>query len=693
MNFSNFTSLFFLLPLLALPFIIHIFNKKFPQRVPFPDIRLIKKSINERSKLFRLRHIILMALRTLVILLLLFCFMQPWLSKFGSESKSSTDGRNVLVLLDNTLSMQYGGGGITPRQQAMVELEKIVGSCSSKDHINLVSIDHRAQVCFDEPSINHNELLAYARSLPVSLSSGNINTSLKATSRQINKVDGPVEVYIISDFQRSNFSEAKLNELNGDIKLFFVDVSTEPKNNRAITGIKIQDKSILAGKLIPVDVSVANYSDTELEDRLEIRVNDKDTHYFDVKVAPWSLSEVRVEIPILHKGIHFVKAILSPDDMPQDNSFNFNLNAQDKEEIILLSDTDPSKTSANFLIQSALNPYKNLGGALLPKLVTSQSLAPMHLATSSKVFISSINRLPDETATLLSEFMKKGGSVIYFMDGEHDAFNLQNLEKKLPVELPFKAGLKQTAANLPGGHIKIRSGYFKSRYLKLFRGEARKRLGDLDFYEYYQARPGNSGKMLLTFSEGTPAMAGSNVGFGHLLLCNFSIRESGSNVAAQKVFPAWIHEIAQNMSNEAQTMEVFEVGQSIQQEVWSDELKGNSFYDPEKQKLKLKTRIVNDERLLISFTPQIPGHFTLHSKGRLNYAFPVNCSPDEADLRKIDVSRLPTSLATSAYNIKGKEHYEQLKSGQKIFHWFLLAGLTLLIGELFLFRLFRRLAL
>ncbi|MCM8533279.1 MAG: BatA domain-containing protein, partial [Lentisphaeraceae bacterium] len=543
MNFANIGSLFFILPLLALPVIIHIMNKKFPQRVKFSDISLIKKSLKERSKLFRLRHIILLCLRTIIILFILFCFLQPLLNKFGSDAAKSNDARNIIILFDNTLSMQYKGGGITPKQQELVEVEKIVDSSSSKDKINLITIDHQTQTCFDEPSINHNELLAYANSLKDSLNAGNMDRALAALARQIRKVKSEVEVYVISDFQRSNFSEAKFNELTGKIKLFFVDVSINPSNNRAITGVKIHDKNIIAGKPVTVDVHIANNSDKKLEDRLEILLNDKQSFFYDVKAEPWSVLDVRVSLPVPSRGIHFVKAMISPDDLPQDNNFYFNLNATDKEEIALICDAPEEITSTNYLIQAALNPYRNKSGSLLPKVINSQNLNSIHLATTNKIFISSTNRLSSTACRLLSNFMSKGGSVIYFLDGDNDAINLKNLEKELPSQLPFTASLKLTSSNLPGGRIQIRSGHFKSKYLKLFRGEARKRLSELDFYEYYQATPGTTGKILLNYAEGTPAMATVNVGFGNLLLCNFSIRESGSNISAQKIFPAWIHEI------------------------------------------------------------------------------------------------------------------------------------------------------
>ncbi|NQZ56343.1 MAG: VWA domain-containing protein [Lentisphaeraceae bacterium] len=692
MSFMNLSALIVMLPLLIIPLAVHLYNKKFPHKLAFSDIRMIRKSMEQRSKLFRLRHIILMVLRTLAVLLLLFCFLQPLLNIFGADDDKNGSQRTVILVLDHSLSMNYRGGGMTSGQRALIEVEKIVDSLAAADKVNLICLERQAKLCFDEAGLNHSELLAYANSLTPSASNGDINQAIYQAERQLRKAGGSGEVYFISDFQRSNWGRANLEHLKGKARLFFVDVSATVTNNRAIIGAEVLDSSILAGSSVPVDISIANHSENILNDRMEVRIDDKESLFFDVDIAAWRIQRIRVEIPIRTRGVHEIKALLTADDLPEDNTFYFTLEASDKEEVMLLTDTDAERSSGNFLIQAALNPYKNLAGALLPKLVASQALAPLHLASTSKMFISGIERLGDEQLHLINKFISEGGSAVYFLDGDFDAENLRALQKVLPVELPFQIGLKQTSKNIPGGRIKIRSGHFESKYLGLFRGEARKRLGNLDFYEYYQARSGSNGRILLSYSEGTPAMASCSIGLGQLLLCNFSIEESASNLAAQKIFPAWIQEIAANMARESRQLESFEVEDKLQKEVWLDEMRQNHFVSPDGRRQKIKTHKITDKRLLVEFTPLKPGHYSLKKKDALLHSFAVNCNAEEADLRQIDLDSLPSRNGVEAFQVKGKDEYEQVQSGQKVFHWFLLACMGFLFTELFLFQLFRRLA-
>ena len=690
MSFLNMAWLGALIPLIAVPLAVHIFNKKFPKKVNFPDVTMIKASLEQRSKLFRLRHIILMILRTLALILLLLCFLQPLMSKFGSDGNRSEGGRNIVVVLDNSLSMSYTGGAISSRQRALTEIEKLIDSVSNEDNINLVVAEKELKSCFDKPSANHSELLAYARGLSKSLTSGDIGRAARLANKQLKDTKNS-EIYLISDFQRSSWGKVDLSFIK-ESRLFYINVAPDIHDNRAITGIKIHEAVILAGSTVPVDIEIANYSEKEMTDRLEIRINEKESLFYDITIAPWNVREVRVEIPLRRRGTHQVKAIISPDDLPEDNSFFFSLKAQDKEEVVIVSDSDVDRTSSNFILESALNPFRNKSGTLLPKVITSASLAPMHLATAGKVFMTGIERLNPEPARLLANFMNKGGSVVYFVDSPNDQYNLQVLRKELTVDLPFIPGRLLTADNIPGGRVKLRSGQFRSKYLALFRGEAKKRLAALDFYEYHQARVTASGQVLLSYSEGTPAMASCAVGLGQLLLCNFSIRETGSNIASQKVFPAWIHEITRNLSMESKKVELYETGDRLQEEIWMDEMRSNSFIDPAGNRMKVKSKVINDKRLLVSFIPASPGHYSLNKNQVTLYSFAVNCNPEESDLRPMDLDQLQTSSDAQTFKVEGKEQYEELKAGQKVFHWFLLACITLMFCELFLFQLFRRLS-
>ena len=48
----------------------------------------------------------------------------------------------------------------------------------------------------------------------------------------------------------------------------------------------------------------------------------------------------------------------------------------------------------------------------------------------------------------------------------------------------------------------------------------------------------------------TPAMASLNHGLGTMIFLNFSVSEFSSNLARQRIFPAWMQEIVKNLTSD-----------------------------------------------------------------------------------------------------------------------------------------------
>src|SRR5262245_40852312 len=94
-----------LIPLVALPLVIHLLSKGFPRHFRFPSIELIKQTMAQRSKLHRWRHWILLALRTAFLLLLLLAFLLPVWKRFGADPTAKGE-RHVLIVLDHSASME-----------------------------------------------------------------------------------------------------------------------------------------------------------------------------------------------------------------------------------------------------------------------------------------------------------------------------------------------------------------------------------------------------------------------------------------------------------------------------------------------------------------------------------------------------------------------------------------------------------
>jgi hypothetical protein len=313
----------------------------------------------------------------------------------------------------------------------------------------------------------------------------------------------------------------------------------------------------------------------------------------------------------------------------------------------------------------------------------SSEVSPAALAGARKIFITKADHFNAAVAGALAKFMFQGGGVVYFLDGPADAANLDQIEKEIGAgAMPIRLSQRQVAGNIASGAQQISKGDFKSRYLKLFRGPARQNLALLEFYDFYRAASTGAGSILLSYGDDSPAMAELDYGMGTMLLMNFSVSEFSSNLARQRIFPAWIQEIVKNLDNDGGQPPAYFVGDTIMAEVWRSELRNSEMKAPDGARVQLQKDPVGD-RYAISFAPGQPGFYTM-SDQRLLHAFPVNTSPDESDLRHIDKDVLPDTLKNGqqAHFVEGERDYAALVQGKPIFHYFVAAALVLLVVEL-----------
>jgi hypothetical protein len=690
MNFLNAALLPSLVGLLAAPLLIHLLNLRFPKLFEFSTVRHLRQTIAQSSRLFRWRHRILLLLRTLFALALLLAFLKPLLPRFGSKKEGNAP-RTVLIVIDHSLSMEHMAGGVTARQRAQAEAGKILDTLKPRDSVNVLLAGATPQMCFTDLSQNQLEARRFIDNLKAGLTRGDFSQVTTSAGRLLARENRRSEVYYISDFQRKNWSNIDFTSLPADARVFFVDVAARDRANHAILGAALSQTQVLAGDTVTLEVEVGNYRDEPLRESLKAVVDERSAFEKEVSVAPWSSAKVSIPVAAGSPGLHLCEVSLPADNLPQDDRFCLTIPVMEKEGVLIVSDAPDPEKDAVLYLKTALNPYENSGGSILPQQVRAAQLDAGKLAAVKKLFLTRSGRLSEAACKLVADFIFHGGGVAYFLDGETDAENLAALQRAMGTQLPLKLGQKRIARNIgTGGQQIIRGEFSKSRFLRLFRGAQRQDLSLLEFYDITDASATGAGQVLLTYADETPAMAGLSHGLGTLLLMNFSVSEFSSNLARQRIFPAWMQEIVKNLSTDEPVASSSVAGEIVTDEVWKRELQETGLNRPSGGAVEVKAEAMG-ERVAMSFVPDELGFYTMRAK-RLLHAYAVNVSPEESDLRTIDRSLLPDQLSEKGargYFVEGRQDFEEAAAGRAMFHWFVLAGLTLLVIEQF-FQLWMR---
>ncbi|MDB6150811.1 MAG: rane protein, partial [Chthoniobacter sp.] len=580
MNFLNSALLPGLLVLTGLPLLIHLLNLQFPRLFQFSSIKHIQASIAQRSRLFRWRHLLLLLLRTVFLVLLLLAFLKPLLPRFGSAAEAA-QGRAVIVIVDHSLSMEHKGGGVSSRQRAEAEADKIFATLGADDTVNVILAGQSPRSCFVELSHNHTEAKRFVANAGAGFTRADLSQATALAVRSLGQGAARSEIYYLSDFQRRNWAAVDFTPVPAQARLFFVDVAPPIRDNHAVLGASINQSQILAGDTVSVEVEIGNFRDQPLQEQLKVVLDARSTFEKEVSVAPWSTAKVTLPVPPGGAGLHLCEISLPPDDLAQDDRFFLTIPVLEKEGILLVSDVPEPQQDALRFLTTALNPYENLAGSLLPQHIVAADVTNARLAGVKKVFFTRAGPLNEGAARLIGDFLFQGGGVVYFLDGEHDGANLSAIERAMgSTPLPLRLGKRRAAQNVGSAAQQIIRGDFKSRYLRLFRGEMRQNLALLEFYDLYEAAPTGAGNVLLTYADDTPAMAATNHGLGTMLLMNFSVSEFSSNLARQRIFPAWMQEIVKNLTSDEPLPAASIVGQPIADEVWKSELKDHALKTP-----------------------------------------------------------------------------------------------------------------
>lgn len=697
MNFLNPGMIGFLAPLLALPLFIHLFNRRFPHAIRFPDLERIRKSLAERSKLMRWRHLLMTLLRTLAVLLGLLAFLKPVLPRFGSDGGEGEGGvRQVLLVVDRSYSLEHREGTRTSAaRNALVEAGKILSTLGGRDRANAILAGAHPEPLLPEFTSTHDRVRTSLAALPPSFEHADIRKAIAlAASLLGGKKSAGVEIYFLSDFQRSNWADADFTVFPEAARLFFVDTAGDgERENTALLSLEPSSTRVSVRDPIRLSIRAGNWTAEPVTLPVEAVIDGRNSVAGEIFLKPWSTGQTGLEFNAPgEEGFHSVVVQTPGDALPGDNRRYMTFEVGQREEVLVLTD-EPADESGALFISTALDPFENQRGPFTPRQLPVAALTPGLAASTSKIVVTGIGALERAEAVRLVSHLENGGGLIYFLDGEHDGENLRLLDSVAArTAVPFHLAGRLTTDNFGGEPQRIARGEFRSRFLRLFRGENRQALALLEFYEVQRALPTGEGQIILSFADGSPAMGVSEIGLGTAVFCNFTPAELASNLARQRAFPAWVQELVRNLTPDAIPELTLETGSSITADLWQRDLSAHSILAPDGDAVSLRA-LPDGERVHVTFDAAKPGIYQLGPPRRPIWAHAVNISARESDLRAIDpaemTGRAAAAPAGSGHFVLGAEDYEELTTGRAVFHWFLAALAALLLVEMFLWRSFQ----
>ena len=433
------TGLLWLIPLAAIPILLHLLTLHRLKTVELSTFRFLFDSYVQQRRQIKFLEAILAALRTLFLLLLVLVVARPvvkhWSALFGSGA-----GRDVIMIVDCSASMNARTAGMTSIDRARSTALAVAERLSTDDRLTLVRLTSRAEVVFSRFSSDTEAIREKIESLSATPSRANLYTAISDLFGTGAYRKPGQTVYLFTDCQSTAWREVKDQGLTqivpAETHFLVVNVgSSVPLANRAVVGEAPRESRVIVGLPVMLRPRVVNHSKTEpAEVTVGVVVNEREIDRVTIGLKPGEFVSRDVVYTPREPGIERCRFEISGDPFPDDDAFLFTLNVVPAIKILVINGApskDPLESEALFLLTAlqsqperlnaaapSIQPVAELGpGADFVRSldvheITEQQLNPAVLEGASAVMLANAGALNAQQFTMLRDFVVSGGGLV-----------------------------------------------------------------------------------------------------------------------------------------------------------------------------------------------------------------------------------------------------------------------------------------
>ena len=249
----------------AVPLILHLFQRQELRRVPFPALRYLLRATRDHARTIRFRQLLLLLLRVAICLLLVLAGGRLYWRGAGGTHQPTA----LVIVLDNSLS-----SGLVQEERRVLDGLKALAletldEAGAEDRIWIV----RAGEPWDV-AVPGSRIGARARVLETQVSSGrgDLVEALERASALVSAATLPeAEIQLLSDLQATAFAGDAPLSLPSDVRLLVHDPPSFGEDNRYVREV------VVGGGLAPManersQVAIAVGGAAEGGDTLAVRL-------------------------------------------------------------------------------------------------------------------------------------------------------------------------------------------------------------------------------------------------------------------------------------------------------------------------------------------------------------------------------------------------------------------------------------
>ncbi len=699
----------------AIPVIIYLLNRSRFKVIKWGAMHLLDSAYLKNTRRLRLEQLILLILRCAIPIVLAMCMARPVLSRMASLVGAAKT--SLVVVLDNSYSMEYGGAANGNFAQAKTAATQIIHNLGRSSDVSVVLMAGGVAPLNDAPTSDLDRLNKDLLAVDAGYGKATVPDSLEMASTIISKMQHPYrEIVVLSDFQRISWADEEapararvrdtLKKAQFPPQLTLFHVGAEGKDNVSVESLDYSHLVLGIGQPLQVRANLRNHGDREYSElRVYFKVDGTERSAAQISLSPHEQQQVLFTHTFDKAGSHVIQVYVDADSLKADNSLEASIPVWDKLPVLLVNGSpsnEPLRGETDFL-EIALQPFgkakADLTDLITTRVVEDRELKQEDIAKARVVVLANVRQLQEHQLRALREFVSDGGGLLIF-PGDRinpDWYNktLANDVGLLPAPLANLAGSLEDN----GPHAKIVAQSYTHPSLEMFNNPRNGNLTEGEIKLWYKTvdKTGDPAVSILArLDSGDAFLIEKKFGEGRVIQCTTPCDADWSNLPVRPFYLPLMQRLVTYLASSVFPPRNVDVGKPLTAFFAKSDIgKKVVVTDPTAHRQEISIVGKGIRGIAEYANTKRPGLYVMTAPDGTMTHYVANSSREESNLEQLTENQR-TALATAmdAKMVNSVKEYEQLdrdrRFGREIWRPLLWLVLILIFAELFLEQWFSR---
>jgi hypothetical protein len=567
----------------SVPIIIHLLNRRKFRKVVWAAMKFLQNAVEQNQRRMRIEDLILLALRCLLLALLAIALARPAIISDAAAVFGQSKVTGVIIL-DNSRSMGMSDGVDTRFARAKKAAEQALDAMPSGSATAVFLASDIVNKVIPEPTFDLNLARKAVREAPLTDRSTDIFPAIQAAHDTLkDRLAIRREIFLVTDGQAAGWRQLTevqraLEGTKTEIKTHVILVNEHEEKNLSVSELRLASGLTPVNQPLRYEARVTNHGREEARNvRVSLSVNgEAPSDEFTIDIIPAGASKsLTMFVKLREQGFHSVTARIPEDRLPADDQRTVALRAI-KEVRVLLLDGDPGnevRESEVFFLRNALVPVPPEIAPdyfIKTSALTAAEISQARFDDFDCVILANVPDFSDSVVNALENYLRRGGGLIVFPgDRLNTGFYNNRLFQRTRL-MPATFGEMRGQANQDEKFFTLQDKDYDHPIVSIWNDPGSGKLSSARFFKAIELKPDPStpagsqqpdakepnarnprsgekaleagpSRVVVKFSDGTPAMVERPWGLGRVVLFASTADSGWNDLPVRPAFVPLLH--------------------------------------------------------------------------------------------------------------------------------------------------------